>query len=114
MTAKLRLKRVASERLRVPARGEVWRVATVGVPGVVLVLSHVEFNRANGSALVAVIDCDAVGAPSAGFGVSFLLGVVRVNDVRMLDLITLKGRFVESVPAAVLSDVLARFRVIFE
>lgn len=114
MIAKVSAKRVAAGRLRVPARGEVWRVAAAGVPGAVLVLSHVEFNRANGAALVAVIDCDAVGAPSGGFGVSFALGVVRVNDVRMLDLVKQQGCFVESAPAAVLGDVLARFRVIYE
>ncbi|MCA3001171.1 MAG: hypothetical protein ING66_13470 [Rhodocyclaceae bacterium] len=60
------------------------------------------------------VDCDAAGAPSAGFGVSFALGVVRLNDVRMLGLVKQKGCFVESASAAVLSDALALFRVIYE
>ena len=84
-----------------------------------LVLSPRKFN-ALGTALVAPITQGGNTARYAGFAVSLMgsgsetQGVVLVNAVRMLDLEQRGARKVETAPAALAEEVLARLRTILD
>ena len=85
----------------------------------VLVLTVEEFNRF-GLALVAPVTQGGQFARENGFTVSLLgigvktQGVVLCNQVRMLDFKQRGGKSVETAPAMVVEDVLARVRALLD
>ena len=108
-------------------RGEVWLVGldpTSGheQPGYrpVLIVSPDAFNRVTRVPVVLPITSGGSFARSAGFAVPLAgtdmktTGVVRCDQPRALDLGARGGRRVESVPANVMDEVLARLAPIFE
>ena len=108
-------------------RGEIWLVTLDPTLGheqqgrrPVLIVSPEAFNRATGVPVVVPITRGGSFARSAGFAVSLAgagtqtTGVIRCDQPRALDLSARKGRNLESVPAAVMDEVLARLAPIFE
>lgn len=86
----------------------------------VLVVSPDEFNRLTRVPIVVPITSGGSFARSAGFAVSLAAagtrttGVIRCDQPRPLDLAARKGRRLESVPAGIVDDVLARLATLFE
>jgi len=86
----------------------------------VLVVSPGAFNRMTGVPVVLPITQGGGFARAAGFAVSLMgagtstVGVVRCDQPRALDLRARKGRKVESLPDAIMDEVLARLATILE
>lgn len=84
----------------------------------VVVVSPDEFNRATGLPVILPITNGGDFARRIGFAVPLAgtktTGVVRCDQPRVLDLNARNGRKVESLPAAVMDEVLARVATIFE
>jgi mRNA interferase ChpB len=86
----------------------------------VLVVSASTFNRLTKTPVVLPITSGGNFARTAGFTVSLTgagtntTGVVRCNQPRALDLGSRNARKLESVPAAIMDEVLARLTPIFE
>jgi mRNA-degrading endonuclease toxin of MazEF toxin-antitoxin module len=86
----------------------------------VLVVSPVAFNRITKLPIVLPITTGGNFVRTAGFAVSLAdagtktKGVVRCDQPRALDLGARHGRRLESVPAPVIEEVLARLAPIFE
>ena len=86
----------------------------------VLVVSPGAFNRMTGVPVVLPITQGGGFARAAGFAVSLMgagtstVGVVRCDQPRTLDLRARKGRKVESLPDAIMDEVLARLATILE
>lgn len=86
----------------------------------VLVVSPAAFNRLARTPVVLPIATGGNFARTAGFAVSLAgagtktTGVVRCDQPRALDLASLHGRKLESVPPAIINDVLAKLAVLFE
>ncbi|MDA8191231.1 MAG: type II toxin-antitoxin system PemK/MazF family toxin [Acidiferrobacter sp.] len=84
----------------------------------VVVVSPDEFNRATGLPVILPITNGGDFARRIGFVVPLAgtetTGVVRCDQPRVLDLNARNGRKVESLPAAVMDEVLARVATIFE
>jgi mRNA interferase ChpB len=86
----------------------------------VLVISPSAFNRAMKVPVVLPITSGGSFAGNAGFAVSLMgagtqtTGVIRCDQPRALDLHARAARKVESVPALVLDEVLAKLAPIFE
>ena len=86
----------------------------------VLVVSPSAFNRLTRTPIVVPITTGGNFARTAGFAVSLggagtkTTGVVRCNQPRALDLASRHGRKLESVPPAIINDVLAKLAVLFE
>lgn len=86
----------------------------------VLVVSPSAFNRLTRTPVVLPITSGGSFARTAGFAVSLMgagtrtTGVVRCDQPRALDLSARHGRRLESVPEAVMEEVLARLAPLFE
>ena len=86
----------------------------------VLVVSPSAFNRPTRTPVVLPITSGGNFARTAGFAVSLMgagtstTGIVRCDQPRALDLGARHGRKLESVPAAIMEEVLARLAPIFE
>lgn len=86
----------------------------------VLVVSHSSFNQLTKTPVVLPITSGGNFARTAGFAVSLTgcgtktLGVVRCDQPRVLDLASRNARKLESVPLAIMEEVLARLSPIFE
>ncbi|MBZ0168406.1 mRNA interferase PemK [Candidatus Methylomirabilis lanthanidiphila] len=108
-------------------RGEIWLVALDPVAGheqkghrPVLIVSPEAFNRVTTVPVVVPITSRGQFARTAGFTVPLsgagtkTTGVIRCDEPRALDLGARNGRKLESVPDAVMDEVLARLAPIFE
>ena len=84
----------------------------------VLIVSPAAFNAATRLPVVLPITKGGAFAQRTGFLVSIsgiaTTGVVRCDQPRVLDLDARQGRKVDSLPAAILQEVMARVSVIFE
>jgi mRNA-degrading endonuclease toxin of MazEF toxin-antitoxin module len=98
-------------------RGEIWLVSRRRP---VLIVSHVAFNRETKLPVTLPITSGGNFARTAGFAVPLTgagtktTGVVRCDQPRTLDLAARGGRKLESLPAAIMDEVLARVSPIFE
>jgi mRNA-degrading endonuclease toxin of MazEF toxin-antitoxin module len=108
-------------------RGEIWLVALDPTQGheqkgrrPVLIVSPEAFNRTTGVPVVLPITSGGKSARMAGFSVSLAgagtktAGIVRCDQPCALDLGARGGRKLESVPDAIVEEVLARVAPIFE
>ena len=108
-------------------RGEIWVVGLDPAAGheqkgrrPVLIISPDAFNRVTKVPVVLPITTGGSFARTAGFAVSLsgagteTTGVVRCDQPRALDLIARNGRKLESVPEAILDEVLAKVATILE
>jgi mRNA-degrading endonuclease toxin of MazEF toxin-antitoxin module len=86
----------------------------------VLIVSPGPFNRLTGVPVVLPITQGGNFARTAGFAVSLMgagtniVGVVRCDQPRALDIRARKGRKIESIPAAIMDEVLAKLATILE
>ena len=86
----------------------------------VLVVSPIAFNRLTKTPIVLPITSGGNFARTAGFAVSLTgegtktTGVIRCDQPRALDLVSRNGRKLESVPAEIMDEVLAKLAPIFE
>jgi mRNA interferase ChpB len=84
----------------------------------VLVLTQEAFNKLTHTPIVAAITNGGDFARRAGFTVSLTgtrtTGVVRCDQLRTLDMTIRNGRRLESVPAGIMDEVLARVSTLFE
>jgi mRNA interferase ChpB len=86
----------------------------------VLIVSPTAFNALTQTPIVVPITTGGSFARHAGFTVSLMgagtqtTGVIRCDQPRALDLNARHGRKVESVPADILDDVLAKLVTLFE
>ena len=86
----------------------------------VLIVSPSAFNRLTRTPVVLPITSGGNFARTAGFAVSLIgagtrtTGVVRCDQPRALDLSSRHGRKLESVPDAVMEEVLAKLAPLFE
>jgi mRNA interferase ChpB len=108
-------------------RGEIWLVGLDPAAGheekdrrPVLIVSPEAFNRVTRVPVVLPITSGGSFARTAGFAVTLsgagtkTTGVVRCDQPRALDLSARQGKKLESVPAAIMDEVLARLAPIFE
>jgi mRNA interferase ChpB len=107
-------------------RGEIWLVGLDPAGHEqkgrrpVLIVSPEAFNRVTRVPVVLPITSGGIFARTAGFAVPLAgsgtrtTGVVRCDQPRALDLRARRGRKLESVPAAIIEEVLARLTPIFE
>ena len=108
-------------------RGEIWLVSLDPTSGheqkgrrPVLVVSPEAFNRITKVPVVLPITSGGNFARTAGFAVPLTdagtktTGVVRCDQPRALDLAARRGKRLESIPDAVMDEVLARVSPIFE
>lgn len=108
-------------------RGEIWLVALDPAEGreqkgrrPVLVVSPEAFNRLTKVPVVLPITSGGNFARMAGFSVPLsgagteTTGIVRCDQPRAIDLTARNGRKLESVPDAIIGEVLARLTPIFE
>jgi mRNA-degrading endonuclease toxin of MazEF toxin-antitoxin module len=108
-------------------RGEVWLVGLGPMQGheqqgrrPVLIISPEVFNRVTRVPVVLPITSRGSFARTAGFAVKLegagtkTTGVVRCDQPRALDLKARGGKRLESVPPAIIDEVLARVATIFE
>lgn len=108
-------------------RGEIWFVSLDPTSGheqrgrrPVLIVSPEAFNRMTKVPVVLPITSGGSFARTAGFAVSLesagtkTIGVVRCDQPRALDLAARSGRKLESVPNAIIDEVMAKVGVIFE
>lgn len=107
-------------------RGEIWIVDLNPTAGheqrgtrPVLIVSPDQFNRVTQLPVVLPITSGGNFARSSGFAVSLdgaglkTRGVIRCDQPRTIDLEARKARRTETIPAAVLDEVLARVAPIF-
>jgi mRNA interferase ChpB len=86
----------------------------------VLVVSPTAFNRLTRTPVVLPITSGGNFARTAGFAVALMgagtqtTGVVRCDQPRALDIGSRSGRKLESVPQAILDEVLAKVILLFE
>jgi mRNA-degrading endonuclease toxin of MazEF toxin-antitoxin module len=108
-------------------RGEIWLVALDPTEGheqkgrrPVLIVSPEAFNQVTKVPVVLPITSGGSFARTAGFAVPLTgagtktTGVVRCDQPRALDLGARHGRKLESVPDAVMNEVLAKLATIFD
>lgn len=106
-------------------RGEVYMVDLEPTHGreqrgrrPVVIVSPDEFNQVTGLPVILPITNGGDFARRIGFAVPLTgtetTGVVRCDQPRVLDLNARNGRKVESLPAAIMDEVLARVITIFE
>lgn len=108
-------------------RGEIWIVSLDPTSGheqkgrrPVLIVSPEPFNRVTKVPIVLPITSGGNFARMAGFAVSLTAagtkttGIVRCDQPRALDLAARGGRRLESIPDAIMGEVLARISPIFE
>jgi mRNA interferase ChpB len=86
----------------------------------VLIVSPAAFNRITKTPIVLPITTGGAFARNAGFAVSLIgtglktTGIIRCDQPRALDLTARGARKIETVPATVMDEVLARIAPIFE
>ena len=86
----------------------------------VLIVSPTPFNRLTKTPIVLRITSGGNFARTAGFAVSLIgaetitRGIVRCDQPRALDLVSRRGRKLESVPSVIMEEVLARLAPLFE
>ena len=86
----------------------------------VLIVSPSSFNRLTKTPIALPITSGGNFARTAGFAVSLMgagtktTGVVRCDQPRALDLASRNARKLESVPATIMDEVLAKLAAIFE
>jgi mRNA-degrading endonuclease toxin of MazEF toxin-antitoxin module len=108
-------------------RGEIWLVALDPTSGheqkgrrPVLIVSPEAFNRVTKVPVTVPITSGGNFARTAGFAVPLTgagtktSGVVRCDQPRALDLAARAGRKLESIPDAIMDEVLAKILPIFE
>ena len=108
-------------------RGDIWIVGLDPTKGheqqgtrPVLVVSPGPFNRLTGMPVVLRITQGGNYARMAGFAVSLMgggtstAGVVRCDQPRAIDMRARRGRKIESIPAAIMDEVLAKLSTILE
>jgi len=106
-------------------RGEIWLVSLDPTSGheqkgrrPVLIVSPEAFNRVTKVPVVLPITSGGNFARTAGFAVSLAgtktTGIVRCDQPRALGLAARSGKKLESVPDAIVDDVLAKLTAIFE
>jgi mRNA-degrading endonuclease toxin of MazEF toxin-antitoxin module len=108
-------------------RGDIWLVGPDPAEGheqkgrrPVLIVSPEPFNRVTKVPVVVPITSRGAFARAAGFAVTLAgagtktTGIVRCDQPRALDLAARGGRKLETVPAAIMEEVLARLAPIFE
>lgn len=108
-------------------RGEIWLVVLDPAQGheqkgrrPVLIISPEAFNRVTRVPVVLPVTSGGSFARTAGFAVSLAgagtktTGIVRCDQPRALDLRARGGKRLESVPAVIMDEVLARLMPIFE
>jgi mRNA-degrading endonuclease toxin of MazEF toxin-antitoxin module len=108
-------------------RGEIWLVALDPTQGheqkgrrPVLIVSPEAFNRVTKVPVVLPITSGGSFARTAGFAVTLesagtkTTGIVRCDQPRALDLHARNGKKMESVPDAIVEEVLAKLTPIFE
>jgi mRNA-degrading endonuclease toxin of MazEF toxin-antitoxin module len=107
-------------------RGEIYLVSLDPTAGheqqgtrPVLIVSPDRFNTVTGVPIVVPITSGGAFARSRGFAVSLAgagthtTGIVRCDQPRSLDLAARNGRQLETVPAALMDEVLAKLAPIF-
>jgi mRNA interferase ChpB len=108
-------------------RGDIYLVSLDPISGheqqgtrPVLIVSPSAFNRLTKTPVVLPITSTGNFARTAGFAVSLMgagtttAGVVRCDQPRALDLASRRARKLESVPASIMEEVLARLAPLFE
>jgi mRNA-degrading endonuclease toxin of MazEF toxin-antitoxin module len=106
-------------------RGEIWLVSLDPTSGheqkgrrPVLIVSPEAFNRVTKVPVVVPVTTGGSFARTAGFAVSLAgtitTGVVRCDQPRALDLGARSGKKLESVPDAIVDEVLGKLAPIFE
>ncbi|MFZ0299406.1 MAG: type II toxin-antitoxin system PemK/MazF family toxin [Candidatus Sulfotelmatobacter sp.] len=107
-------------------RGEIWLVSLDPTSGheqrgrrPVLIVSPEPFNRITKVPVVLPITSGGRFARMAGFGVPLAAGtkttgIIRCDQLRALDLAARGGKKLESIPDAIMVEVLARISPIFE
>ncbi|MBE0657719.1 MAG: type II toxin-antitoxin system PemK/MazF family toxin [Bryobacteraceae bacterium] len=108
-------------------RGDIWLVGLDSTDGheqrgrrPVLIVSPEAFNRVTKVPVVVPITSGGGFARTAGFAVPLTgaatstMGVIRCDQPRPLDLAARGGKRLETVPAAIMDEVLARLAPIFE
>jgi mRNA-degrading endonuclease toxin of MazEF toxin-antitoxin module len=108
-------------------RGEIWLVSLDPAEGheqkgrrPVLIVSPEAFNRVTKVPVVLPITSGGNFARTAGFAVPLTdagtktTGIVRCDQPRAVDLGARKGKKLESVPGAIMDEVLAKLAPIFE
>ena len=106
-------------------RGEIWLVSLDPTSGheqkgrrPVLIVSPEAFNRITKVPIVLPITSGGNFARAAGFAVPLTetktMGIIRCDQPRALDLAARNGKKLESIPGAIMSEVLARVLPIFE
>ena len=84
----------------------------------VLIVSATAFNEATKLPVILPITNGGAFARRIGFAVPIVgiktTGVVRCDQPRVIDLLARKGRKVDTLPAAILDEVLAKVAPIFE
>jgi mRNA-degrading endonuclease toxin of MazEF toxin-antitoxin module len=112
---------------RVMKRGEIWLVSLDPTSGheqrgrrPVLIVSPESFNRITKVPVVLPITSGGNFARTAGFAVPLseagtkTSGIIRCDQPRALDLAARGARKLESIPDAIMAEVLARISPIFE
>lgn len=112
--------------MRFAKRGEIWQInlnPTAGKEqqGVrpVMVVSTEAFNQ-SGLTIICPITQGGNQSRFAGFAVSLMAtgtetqGIVMCNQPRTVDMVARQGKVMESVPDAVIDEVLAKLQAIFE
>jgi mRNA interferase ChpB len=108
-------------------RGDIYLVSLDPISGheqqgtrPVLIMSPSAFNRLTKTPVVLPITNAGNFARTAGFAVSLMgagtttTGIVRCDQPRALDLASRRARKLESVPASIMEEVLARLAPLFE
>jgi mRNA interferase ChpB len=108
-------------------RGDIYVVSLDPISGheqqgtrPVLIVSPAAFNRLTKTPVVLPITSAGNFARTAGFAVSLMgvgtvtTGVARCDQPRALDLASRRARKLESVPASIMEEVLARLAPLFE
>ena len=120
-------RRTCRQRVDLMERGDIYLVALDPTLGheqqgtrPVLVVSPTAFNRLTRTPIVLPITSGGNFARTAGFAVSLMgagsgtTGVVRCDQPRALDIGARHGRKLESVPQAIMDEVLAKIAPLFE
>lgn len=107
-------------------RGDIYHVSLNPIQGreqagerYVLIVSPKSFNKL-GTPFVCPVTLGGNFARHAGFAVSMMgagtitQGVVLCNQLRALDLMTRKAKFIEKVPDVIIEEVLARLQTILD
>ncbi|HWY21146.1 MAG TPA: type II toxin-antitoxin system PemK/MazF family toxin [Candidatus Acidoferrum sp.] len=110
---------------QVMKRGEIWLVSLDPSSGheqrgrrPVLIVSPEAFNRITKVPVVLPITSGGNFARTAGFAIPLTetktTGIIRCDQPRALDLAARGGRKLESIPDAIIAEVLARIAPLFE